>query len=290
MKKFLLSICLLLGLVISGWTTFLQSQFLTSIGVSPLGAIAIEPLLIITSFLIGFKISNWHKSISILFMVILTLVSMISILSMYLKTTYTEIAKIEQNKIRIEQVQQTEELIQNSLQSLTERKIGAKNTLKLIDKLQSQQQEVNVKGTESELSSIIKILSTFLMLSPEKATLLFSVLISLATVFSPSFLFFSAGLILLQIKEEKNHIIEEEEIEQKREKLTPKQRTTLSTIKETNGDIEETAKILNVPERTIKAQITRIEEKTGEEILPKQDKEVFIPQEHGVHGSYIPKI
>lgn len=272
MKKFILSICLVLGIIIASWTTYLQSQFLSSIGISPLGAIAIEPLLIITSFLIGYKISNWHRVVSIAFMSILTVVSMTSILSMYLKNTYFEISQMEQNKVRIEQLQKNENLIQNSLSSLTERGIGSKNTLKLIDKLQTQQEVVNIKTNETELSSIIKVLSTFLMLSPEKATLLFSILISLATVFSPPFLFYSSGLLINNIKRDEVKKESIDNTKQSDEVLPPIQ-------------IKIPEKVEEVPSTEKKLEMIVPEEKIQPE---KIEKKIFVPIEHGVHGSYIP--
>lgn len=199
MKLFICICCIILGLIIAVWTTHLQSLFLNSLGVSSFGAIAVEPLLIIVSFLIGYKISKPHRILSIIFITIITVVSLLTILSMYIKNTYKEIYINKVNIELVEKNKETQDLIQNSLKSLTDRGISSKSTIKLIDRLQKQEQIITDKSEITELGITAAILSKLLNTQQETALLIFAVLISLVTAFAPSFLFFSSGLLINQL-------------------------------------------------------------------------------------------
>lgn len=273
MKYFILFISIILGLGTAIWSVYLQSDFLKIIGVSPWGAITLEPILIVCSFLIGIKISKWHKFISSVFLILLFVISFATVSPIYLKNIYTEIKNTEVNQTRIEQTQKTEDSIRESFDSLSQRGLGAKNTLKIIDKLQKQQEIVDQKVIKTELNSIIEILTTFFYLSPRNSTFLFSILISLSAVFSPAFLFFSSGLVINQIKEErgKKTIKEEKKIE----KLTDKQKSVLFTYNEMNKDISKTAKVLNLKPRVIKSQLSKIADKIGANELLKPKNEII---------------
>ena len=196
MKLFISIVCIMMGIAIAIWTTILQSNFLHTIGVSKLGAIAIEPLLIIVSFLIGFRISKMHQIVSAIFIIAITTVSLLTISSMYIQNVQKEIHTMQANSQIIDSSKQTQKLIQNSLSTLSTRGISSKSTIALVDRLQKQENIIKEQATTTELGIIATILANILTTSQEDAIMIFTILISLVTAFAPSFLFFSAGLLI----------------------------------------------------------------------------------------------
>lgn len=196
MKLFISIVCIVMGIAIAIWTTLLQANFLRSIGVSKLGAIAIEPLLIVVSFLVGFRISKMHRIISSLFIIIITIVSLLTISSMYIQNVQKEIYTMQANADLIDSSKQTQKLIQDSLATLSNRGISSKSTIALVDRLQKQENIIKEQATTTELGIIATILANILTTSQEHAIMIFTILISLVTAFAPSFLFFSAGLLI----------------------------------------------------------------------------------------------
>jgi len=196
MKLFISIACITMGIAIAIWTTIMQSNFLSTIGVSKLGAIAIEPLLIIVSFLIGFRISKTHQVVSVIFIVAITTVSLLTISSMYIQNVQKELHTMQANSQIIDSSKQTQKLIQDSLATLSNRGISSRSTLALVDRLQKQEQVITTQITTTELVVIATILANILTTSQEHAIMIFTILISLVTAFAPSFLFFSAGLLI----------------------------------------------------------------------------------------------
>ena len=296
MKKFLFCSCIALGLLISGWATYLQSEFLSILGVSKFGALSIEPLLIVCSFLIGFKISKSHRLVSIALMSVLTIVSLTTILSTYLTKTNAELEAYRNNQIRIEQSAKNETLIRNTVERFNNKNLSSKNTVAAIKELREQEKSVETKNVKSELVCTIEILSKSLMMSPERATFLIAFLLSLTAVLSPSFLFFSAGLILAQIREEDEPIkkpTSDELIEIKtpnapeitqpqsqsievvipkpidiikdsRKELSPFQKKALKLLTEYKGDKRKVAQELGMRYAAFCAQIAKIKKKGWE--------------------------
>lgn len=195
MKHIISIVCVLMGVALAVWTTTLRAKFLGSIGVNPFGAIAIEPLLIIVSFLIGYKISRWHQVVSGVFIIIITIVSLLTISSIYIQSVQKEIYTMVTNSQLIDSSKQTQQIIQNSLKSLSERGMSSKSTIALVDRLQKQEQTIQEQAKVTELGIIANVLSNILTTSQERAITIFTILISLVTAFAPSFLFFSAGLL-----------------------------------------------------------------------------------------------
>lgn len=196
MKLFISIVCITMGIAIAVWTTILQSNFLYTIGVSKLGAIAIEPLLIIVSFLIGFRISKIHQIVATVFILAITTVSLLTISSMYIQNVQREIYTMQATDQLIASSKSTQKLIQDSLSTLSSRGISSKSTIALVDRLQKQEQTIKEQATTTELGIIATILANILTTSQEDAILIFTILISLVTAFAPSFLFFSAGLLI----------------------------------------------------------------------------------------------
>ena len=261
MKKILCGISIILGIIIAIWTTYLQGMFFSNFGISPIGAIAVEPLLIITSFFIGYKITTPHKTISVIFITILTVVSFLTISSMFLKNSFIILENTKTNIERVQKLEQTENIIQNSLIDLTGRGASSKSTIKIIDRLQEQQKEVSKKLDISELEAIIGVMSKYLRTTPEKAILIFSIFISLVTVFAPSFLFFTTGVLLKDIKKDSDS---KKIINKIDSMLTDKQKDIYTNLKD-NKSLGDISKKLNVPERIIKSQISRINSKLKDE-------------------------
>jgi len=266
MKLFLGIICFLLGTGISIWTTWLQSTFLETIGISPWGAITIEPLLIVVSFLLGIKISKSHSAISIIFMIVLSAVSFLTILSMFTSKSYNDIIQQEINSDRIESSQKNEDVIRDTLDSLKGRGIGSKSAIKIIDRLQKQETVIIKKAEISEVSVVIDIISKFIGIGKEKAIFVFTILISLTTVFAPPFLFFSSGLILSQVSFLKKKI--DDKIS-KLHTLTASQKSVYLAYENITKDIEELAKFLNMKPGIVNMQLTKISKKLKSEAFYK---------------------
>ena len=258
MKLFLGIICFLLGTGISIWTTWLQSTFLETIGISPWGAITIEPLLIVVSFLLGIKISRGHSTLSIIFMIILSAVSFLTILSMFTSKSYNDIIQQEINSSRIESSQKNEDIIRDTLDSLKDRGVGSKSAIAIIDRLQKQETTIIKKAEISEVSVVIDIISKFIGISKDKAIFVFTILISLTTVFAPPFLFFSSGLILSQAAFLKR--IYHDKIA-KLHTLTASQKSVYLAYENVTKDVEELAKFLNMKPGIVNMQLTKISKK-----------------------------
>jgi len=200
-KKFhitMLFLCILLGTVIGIWTTSIQGQFLQTLGVSPIGALTIEPLLIITSFLLGVKISKAHKIVTSLFLVVLLSISMLTIVSMYTKKAYVALDTYKVNQQQAQSSSEVEKTINDTLKSLNERSVSAKRALQVIEKLQEQNKQTaeRQKTDTFELQAIADTLSNIFRINQKTSIFIFAIFVSLAAVFAPSFLFFSAGMML----------------------------------------------------------------------------------------------
>lgn len=255
----ILIISVVLGFAIATWTTGIQSQFFAQMGVSKWGAITVEPLLVLTSFILGIKSNGLHKTIAFFFMTLLLIVSMLTMVSMYTKKSFVAIRTSQVNVEISKSSDKTEELIRDSLKSLNERQASSKSTLKMVDKLQKQQDktEKRKEGDMLELQAIIETLSTVLHVNQKVAVLLFSIFISLASVFSPSFLFFSAGMM---IRSTGAFTAISDQIK-RMQGLSLKQRIILLSKENVTDDIEELAKFLGTSERVIKGQLSRIGKK-----------------------------
>jgi hypothetical protein len=203
-KKFhitMLVLCVLLGTIIACWTTYIQSQFLQTLGVNPIGALTIEPLLIVTSFLLGIKITRVHKLVTAVFLCLLLGVSMITIVSMYTKSAYVALDTNKVNQQLVASSSETEKVINETLKSLNERSVTAKSALKVIEKLQEQNKQTAARQQSGtlEIQAIVDTIARILHIENKVAILMFALFVSLAAVFSPSFLFFTAGMMLTSV-------------------------------------------------------------------------------------------
>jgi hypothetical protein len=197
----MLVLCVLLGTIIACWTTYIQSQFLQTIGVNFLGALTIEPLLIVTSFLLGIKITKIHKIITAIFLVLLLGVSMLTITSMYTKHAYVALDTTKSNQQLVASSAETQKTINETLKSLNERSVTAKSALQVIEKLQEQQKATAALQQSGmlEIHAIVDTVASILHVENKVAILIFALFVSLAAVFAPSFLFFTAGMMLTSV-------------------------------------------------------------------------------------------
>lgn len=232
MKLFISLVCIAMGIAIAIWTTILQSNFLYTIGVSKLGALTIEPLLIIVSFLIGFRISKIHQIVSAIFILAITTVSLLTISSMYIQNVQKEIYTMQANDQLIASSKQTQKLIQDSLATLSTRGISSKSTIALVDRLQKQEQTITEQATTTELGIIATILANILTTSQEDAIMIFTILISLVTAFAPSFLFFSAGLLIKDYGSKDDKEVPIKKLGRPRKPIENKNDTTIASIQE----------------------------------------------------------
>ena len=253
---FILICCVALGLTVAFFSTSIQARFFEELGVSWIAAFTIEPTLIIVSFLLGIVITKTHKTVAFIFLVILFVVSFISIVSMYSKKSFT---LIEKNKITqniLSKSGKSEEIISNTIDKLSKRdNVSSKNIVKAIDQLQKQQDKATIKSEEnvSELKGIIDVISMLLTIDEKRAILLFSVLIALSAVFAPSFLFYSAGMMVKKL----NVVEEREDFSD----LSLKQKIVMLAKDKFGGDVKKIAKFLETDEGTVKSQFTRIKNK-----------------------------
>ena len=254
----LVVLSILLGTVVGVYTTGIQAEFFKELGVSRLAAITVEPLLILVSFLLGIKISRWHKAIATAFFAILLITSFITITSMYAKKSYALVDRDKANIAILEKSNKSEEAIAKTLDRLSNREeVSSKNIVKVIDQLQKQQKtaEVRTDANVSELKSIIDIISKVLTIEDKNAILVFSILVSLAAVFAPSFLFFTAGMMLTTLG-----IVGESSFNDW-DGLSLKQKIIMMAKDKVGDNTEEIAKFLNTDERVVKAQLSRIGKK-----------------------------
>ncbi len=189
-----------LGFAAAVWTTSLQAGFFKTIGVSPWGALTVEPLLIVASFLLGKGITRVHRIVSAGFILVLLCVSFSTICSMYTKSTYVALdsrqthAEIERNSI------EAEKTIRRSLDSLTDRQLSGKRTLQMIDRLQKQERRTEAQATEaaatSDIGAVADTISRLMGIGNRSAVFVFALLASLAATFASSYLFFSAGMMI----------------------------------------------------------------------------------------------
>jgi len=271
-------ICLTLGTCIVVWVTGIQGQFLDQLGISKFGALTIEPLAVISSFLLGVKITRIHRVITLLFLVILFGVSLITVTSMYAKRSYVVLEQQSINKNLSSKSSKSEEVIANVVEKLGNRdEVSSKNISKIIGQLQKQQDKTD-KRTESttlELHSIIEVISSILHVTDKVAILIFSIFISLAAVFAPSFLFFSAGMMI-----QKTGIFVAVSNQIKRmSSLSLKQKVILMTRENVTTDVEEMAKFLGTSEQVINGQLSRISKKIklkGLKEKPKEEEELIV--------------
>lgn len=253
---FILIMCVVLGLLVAYFSTSVQANFFHELGVSRLAAFTIEPTLILVSFLLGIKISKVHKTIAFGFLCVLFLVSFISIVSMYSKKSFTIIEKNKVNQTLLSKSGKSEEIIADTIDRLSKRDdVSSKNIVKAIDQLQKQQTKAEVRADEvSELKSIIDIISTLLTMQEKNAILLFAVLIALSAVFAPSFLFFSAGMMIRNLGFIENKF-------ENWNDLSLKQKIIMLAKDKVGNNIEDIAKFLHTDEGVIKAQLSRIGKK-----------------------------
>lgn len=257
----ILAVSVLLGFSIAAWTTSIQAAFLETIGVSPWGALTIEPLLIITSFLLGLKITRTHRLVSSAFITILMSISLLCMVSMYTKKSYVTLEARKSHAELAGSSIESEKAIRRALDSLTDRQLSGKKTLQMVDRLQKQESrtEAHTEAAGSDIQAIVDTISGLLKIGDRGAILLFSILVSLSAVFSPSFLFFSAGMMIrntgLLIKGN-NH--------EKYQGLSVHQKAVLLVKDNITDDVKEMANFLGTSERVIKSQLSRIErKKTG---------------------------
>jgi len=273
----ILIICAILGIGISIWTTGVQAEFLAEMGVSRWGAMTIEPLLIIVSFLLGIKITKTHKVISMSFLVILFGISLITMVSMYTKRSFVTLETQKEKTLLGSKSTQSEEAIRNALSGLSERgTTSSKNIVKVIDQLQKQNDktEKSVKSETLELQAIIETVSKLTGLKERDAVLFFAFFVSLAAVFSPSFLFFTAGM-MLKSTGIFDGIVTENPVDRMKE-LSLKQKIVLLTKENVTKDVTEMAKFLETSEAVIQAQLTRIDKKMGDDTINLEDEGIKI--------------
>jgi DNA-binding CsgD family transcriptional regulator len=265
----IIAVCLILGSAIVAWDTSIQAQFLKQIGVSEWGAITIEPLLVVASFLLGVRIKPIHRAIALGFLLILFGISLITVTSMYAQKSYIAIEQHAINENLAKRSTSSEDVIVKTLDKLGSREyVSSKNITKVIDQLQKQQEKTEKRSEPEtlELKSIIDVISSLLHVDDKLAVLIFSFFISLSAVFSPSFLFFSAGMMM-----QNTGIFTAVSDQIKRmEGLSLKQKIILMTKENVTDDIEEMAKFLGTKERIVKSQLSKINSKLNGE---KDDEE-----------------
>jgi hypothetical protein len=272
-NKSLVVLSIILGTLVAFYTTSIQAQFFAELGVSKVAAITIEPLLILVSFLMGITISRWHKVIAFSFFLVLLLTSFITITSMYAKKSYSLIDKDKANISILEKSDKSEKIISDAVDRLSKRdNVSSKNVVKVIDQLQKQSKvaEVRTDSNVSELKSIIdiitRLLSNFFTINDRDAILIFSVLLSLAAVFSPSFLFFTAGMMLKSLG-----LMDDKEFKDW-ETLSLKQKIIMLAKEKVGDDVEKIAEFLHTDEGVIKAQLSRIGKKVDLDNITMEDK------------------
>ncbi len=199
--RIILAASLTLGFMIAVWTTTLQARFFNTIGISPWGALTVEPLLIVTSFLTGLRITRVHRLISVAFIVILLCVSFTCTVSMYTRASYVALDARRAHADIAGSSLEAEKTIRRSLDSLTDRQLSGKKTLAMIDRLQKQQRRTEAQATEaaanSDLQAVADTISKLLGgIDNRSAIFVFALLASFAATFAPSYLFFSAGMML----------------------------------------------------------------------------------------------
>ncbi len=249
---------ILLATVVAYYTTSIQAQFFNELGVPKLAAITIEPLLILVSFILGFKTTKLHKTIAFGFFIVLLLTSFITITSMYAKKSYALIDKDKANISILDKSNKSEKVITEAIDRLSKREeVSSKNIVKAIDQLQKQTKvaEVRADANVSELKSIIDIISKILTIEDKSAILLFSMFISLAAVFSPSFLFFTAGMMLNTLG-----IVGESSFNDW-DDLSLKQKIIMLAKEKVGDDPEKLSKFLGTTPKVINTQFTKIKNK-----------------------------
>jgi len=203
LNYFLISVCLLLGVFIAAFLTTLQATFLQTIGISKFGAIALEPVLVIASFLIGIKVSMPHRLLSFIFLILISIGSLTAVSSIYTKHLFMELEDKEINAERLESHKKSEEVIRDALDNLVHRGASSKSTIKIIEGLKEQQQNIKEVKDITEVQAIGNTLSVIFKMEPYNAILMFGILLSIITVFAPSFLLFSSGLMINKLKDSK---------------------------------------------------------------------------------------
>jgi len=272
LDKTLIFICLILGLMIATWTFTVQSAFFLELGVSAWGAVTVEPLIIVISFLLGTtKLPTWNKILGSCLLILLTIVSLSSMISMYTKHSYTVIDSSKASIAQLSTSAKNEELIRNSLQGLSERgTTSSKSITKAIDQLQKQQEKTEqiVKHDTLELKAIIETIAAVMRTTEKNAIFWFALFVSLAAVFSPSFLFYSASKMITNVGWYDNVTDQFDRMKD----LSLKQKIILLTKENVSGDVEEIAKFLKTTPTVVKSQLTRIDKKFKGEDVSDEDE------------------
>lgn len=257
-------ICISLGIGVMTWTTGIQAAFMQAMGVSRWGAMTVEPLLVISSFLLGLNLAKWHRRITVIFLIVLFGISLLMMVSMYAKKSYLVIDQHRASQRLVSLGEDSEKEIRGALKGLSDRGTTAsKNIVKVIDQLQIQQKEIesNLKGEVVELRAIIDAIVLIIRVDEKIAVMIFSLFVSLAAVASPSFLFFSASMTLRKIMN-----IDQPTMAKAVPLLSLSLNQKLIKLMQDHvtGDAEEIAKILGMNLIVVRTQLSRIKKKLRE--------------------------
>lgn len=209
---FIIFICIVMGILTASWLTITQAEFLSTIGLSKLAVVALEPSLALVALLLGYRISGFHRFLSLGLFGLLFCASLIATSSLYTKHLFAEVKQTAINEQQVTMSKKNEDVIREALDNLVHRGASSKSTLALIGKLENQQKITQEKSEVTDLSAIVGIISTLFNLEERKALIGFALLISFTTVSIPSFCFFSFGLLVSRIRkpeeDEENEILD----------------------------------------------------------------------------------